>query len=48
MNTLNIRLSRNAKEINSLSTVLIFGTILGNVVINAVAVGALTALSGTP
>ena len=48
MNTLNIRLSRNPKEINTLSTVLIFGTILGNVVINAAAVGALTALSGTP
>lgn len=47
MNTLNIRLSRDEKEINSISTVLMFGTIFGNVVINAVAVGALTALSGS-
>jgi len=48
MNTLNIRLTRNVKEINSISTVLMFGMIFGNVVINAAAVGALTALSGTP
>lgn len=46
MSTLNIRLTRNEKEINSISTFLMFGTIFGNVVINAVAVGALTALSG--
>ena len=46
MNTLNIRLTRNEKEINSISTFLMFGTIFGNVVINAVAVSALTALSG--
>ena len=46
MNTLNIRLTRNEKEINSISTFLMFGTIFGNVVINAVAVAALTALSG--
>ena len=48
MNTLNIRLTRNVSEVNSISTVLMFGTIFGNVVINAAAVGALTALSGTP
>lgn len=48
MNTLNIRLTKNASEVNSISTVLMFGTILGNVVINAAAVSALTALSGTP
>lgn len=48
MNTLNIRLTRNVKEINAISTVLMFGTIFGNVVINAAAVGALTALSGVP
>lgn len=47
MNTLNIRLTRNMKEVNTLSTVLMFGMILGNVVINAIAVGALTALSGS-
>lgn len=47
MNTLNIRLTKDEKEINSISTVLMFGTIFGNVVINAVAVGALTALSGS-
>lgn len=46
MNTLNIRLTRNEKEINSLSTFMMFGMILGNVVINASAVGILTALSG--
>lgn len=46
MNTLNIRLTQNEKEINSISTFLMFGTIFGNVVINAVAVGVLTALSG--
>ena len=46
MSTLNIRLTRNEKEINSISTFLMFGTIFGNVVINAVAVSALTALSG--
>lgn len=47
MNTLNIRLTKDEKEINSLSTVLMFGTIFGNVVINAIAVSALTALSGS-
>lgn len=47
MNTLNIRLTRDAKEVNSISTFLMFGTIFGNVVINAAAVGALTALSGS-
>ncbi len=47
MNTLNIRLTRNMKEVNTLSTVLMFGMILGNVVINAIAVGVLTALSGS-
>lgn len=46
MNTLNIRLTRNEKEINSLSTFMMFGMILGNIVINASAVGILTALSG--
>lgn len=46
MQTLNIRLTTNEKEVSGLSTVLMFGTILGNVVINAVAVVALTALSG--
>ena len=46
MNTLNIILTRNEKEINSLSTFMMFGMILGNVVINASAVGILTALSG--
>lgn len=46
MNTLNIRLTRNEKEINSLSTFMMFGMILGNVLINASAVGILTALSG--
>lgn len=47
MNTLNIRLTRDEREVNSLSTFLMFGTIFGNVVINAIAVGALTALSGS-
>lgn len=47
MNTLNIRLTKDEKEVNSISTVLMFGTIFGNVVINAIAVGALTALSGS-
>lgn len=46
MNTLNIRLTRNEKDINSLSTFMMFGMILGNVLINASAVGILTALSG--
>lgn len=46
MNTLNIRLTRNEKEINSISTFIMFGSIFGNVVINAIAVSALTALSG--
>lgn len=45
-NTLNIRLTRDEKQVNSISTVLMFGMIFGNVVINAAAVGALTALSG--
>lgn len=47
MTTLNIRLTRDQKEVNTLSTVLMFGMILGNVVINAAAVGVLTALSGS-
>lgn len=47
VSTLNIRLTRNEKEINAISTVSMFGMILGNVVINAVAVAALTALSGS-
>ncbi len=47
MTTLNVRLTRNEKEINSLSTMIMFGTILGNVLINASAVGILTALSGS-
>ncbi|MCI6019197.1 MAG: glycoside-pentoside-hexuronide (GPH):cation symporter [Clostridiales bacterium] len=46
INTLNIRLTRNEKDINSLSTFMMFGMILGNVLINASAVGILTALSG--
>ena len=46
MSTLNVRLSHDEKEINTISTTIMFGTILGNVVINATAVGLLTALSG--
>lgn len=46
MSTMNVRLTTDEKQINGLSTVLMFGMILGNVVINAAAVGALTALSG--
>lgn len=46
MNTLNVRLSHDEKEINTISTMIMFGTILGNVVINAAAVGLLTAFSG--
>ncbi|MBR2995724.1 MAG: MFS transporter [Lachnospiraceae bacterium] len=45
MSTLNVRLSRDEKEINGISTMIMFGTILGNVLINALAVGLLTALS---
>ena len=46
MSTLNVRLSRDEKEINGISTMIMFGMILGNVMINALAVGLLTALSG--
>lgn len=46
MSTLNVRLTRNEKEINTISTLIMFGSILGNTLINAVAVSVLTALSG--
>ena len=46
MNTLNVRLTRNEKEINTISTLIMFGSIFGNTLINAVAVAVLTALSG--
>lgn len=46
MNTLNVRLTRDEKEINTLSTLMMFGNIFGNTLINAVAVSVLTALSG--
>lgn len=48
LNTLTVRLTNNEKEINSLSTFIMFGMIFGNVFINAIAVVALTALSGGP
>lgn len=46
MNTLNVRLTRDEKEINTLSTLMMFGNIFGNTLINATAVAVLTALSG--
>lgn len=46
MNTLNVRLTRDEKEINTISTLMMFGNILGNTLINAAAVAVLTALSG--
>lgn len=46
MNTLNVRLTRDEKEINTISTLMMFGNIFGNTLINAVAVAVLTALSG--
>lgn len=46
MSTLNVRLTRNEKEINTISTLIMFGSILGNTLINAVAISVLTALSG--
>ena len=46
MNTLNVRLTRDEKEINTISTLMMFGNILGNTLINAIAVAVLTALSG--
>ena len=46
MNTLNIRLTKNEKEVNSLSTIIIAGSVGGTIVINFIAVNVLTALSG--
>lgn len=47
MNTLNIRLTRDEKEVNTLSTIMIGGSVTGTIVINFVAVKVLTALSGS-